>query len=107
MVVSSNSLEVIKNEKKKIVYSVQIASFLSAGNARKLAVNLLKKGYRPCFVKLFDKKGRLWHVVQIGDFEIRKEAVAIGVDFKKRERMSYYIKAIDSGLLAKRKECLE
>lgn len=41
-------------------------------------------------------------MVQIGDFEIKEEAVAAGVDFKKQEKMSYHIKAIDSSLLTER-----
>ncbi|HEX3033844.1 MAG TPA: LysM peptidoglycan-binding domain-containing protein [Thermodesulfobacteriota bacterium] len=68
-------------------YSVQVAAFQAEEVAGKVAEELVSKGY-PAFVRTVDdpRKGR-WHVIRIGKFKTREEALAYGNRVNKEETM--------------------
>jgi len=86
-------------------YSVQVASFREAERAGETMAGLAAKGFGPCSVRVYDGKGNLWHVVQIGDYASHAEALEAGQSFTEREGSPHMIKALDAAFLAERKDC--
>ena len=55
-------------------YVVQIGAFLNRNNADRLVEKLNKKGF-PATLSVSEKSVKKWHIVRIGAFNVKKEAV--------------------------------
>jgi len=91
---------------KDIVWSVQIGAFHNPQYAQD-RMNLLRTfGYSPCLMKLYDRNGQLWHVVQIADTPDKEEAFKHVKEFLgKGTGLDYNVGALDAGVVSRRKEC--
>jgi len=73
-------------KKAAMTHSVQIGAYLLPENAQNEAAHLNAKGYPARIIKITDAKGRVWHMVRIGDHPNRLSAQAQADDFKRREQ---------------------
>lgn len=85
-----------------VVWTVRVASFRDAGSAWALIDNLKEDGFEPSVVRLFDSRGRLWNVVQVGDYPSRSQALISSQSFKRSTGMDSIVRKMDAGLLAER-----
>lgn len=91
---------------KNVVYSLQIGAFHNPQYAQD-RINLLKShGYSPCLMKLYDKHGQLWHVVEISDSPDKIAAYKELREFAKRGTgLEYTIGILNADVVSRRKEC--
>ncbi|WP_245577131.1 SPOR domain-containing protein [Maridesulfovibrio zosterae] len=90
-------------DKGEIVWTVRVSSFLKADNAWDFMSYLEGLGYSPTLIRLFDSKGRLWRVVQTGDYPTKSQANVAAQLFKKRVGLDSQVKYISLALLKERK----
>ncbi|CCO24104.1 SPOR domain-containing protein [Maridesulfovibrio hydrothermalis] len=85
------------------VWTVRVASFLNADYAWEFMSYLKSNGYNPALIRLYDSKGRLWRVVQIGDYPEKSQAEISGQLFKKKSGLDYQIKSLPAALIEERR----
>jgi len=85
------------------IWTVRVNSFKSADNAWAFVTYLKSEGYSPTLVRLFDSRGRLWRVVQIGDYPTKSQARVSGRLFKKKVGLDYLVRSMPLVLLEERK----
>ena len=90
-------------DKDEIVWTVRVNSFLKADYAWDFMSYLEGLGYSPTLIRLFDSKGRLWRVVQIGDYPTESQANAAAQLFKKNVDLDFQVKPFPKALLKERK----
>ncbi|ACS80741.1 SPOR domain-containing protein [Maridesulfovibrio salexigens] len=89
-------------KKSETIWTVRVSSFLQADSAWNFVSYLKSEGYAPAMVYLYDRQGRGWHVVQIGDYPTRSQARAAGRLFKDKTRLDYLIRSMPLDLLEER-----
>lgn len=88
------------------VYSVQIGAFINGNYAAERVALLRDAGFDPCTMKLYDKDGQLWNIVQIGDYRDSADAWNRVRDFVKAGTgFDYNIEILDAGVVSRRKQC--
>lgn len=88
------------------VWSVQIGSFQNLQYAQDRIALLQKKGLSPCLMKLYDKHGQLWNVVQIGDYRSKSAAYSRVAEYLRvHAGFDYNVEILDAGVVSRRKEC--
>ncbi|MFV0422103.1 SPOR domain-containing protein [Oleidesulfovibrio sp.] len=88
------------------VYSVQIGAFINEGYAKDRVELLRKAGFEPCTMKLYDKDGQLWNIVQIGDYRTSTDAWKRVREFINADTgFDYNIEFLDAGVVSRRKQC--
>ncbi len=86
-----------------IIWTVRVSSFVRADNAWDFSDYLEKEGFKPVVVRLFDPKGNLWRVVQIGDYPTKSQARTAGKVFKKKTGLDYLVRSMPVVLLEERR----
>lgn len=99
---AEDNTAVLAAKEQDIIWTVRVSSFAQADTAWGFMSYLKDEGYNPVMVALFDNKGTLWRVVQIGDYPTRSQARAAGQDFKKRTGLTYLVRSMSSAMLARR-----
>lgn len=87
---------------ENIIWTVRASSFLNADTAWNFMSYLKGEGYNPVMVYLYDGKGRLWRVVQIGDYPTRSQARVAGRLFKKRTGLDFLVRSMPETMLEER-----
>ena len=101
LLAEDNTAALVTQDQDRI-WTVRISSFQKVDTAWGAMSYLKGEGYNPVMVALFDKKGNLWRVVQIGDYPTRSQALAAGRVFKKKTGLDYLVKSMPAALLAER-----
>ena len=88
------------------VWSVQIGAFQNPEYAQDRLKLLTDEGLSPCLMKLYDKKGQLWNVVQIGDYRSKQQAYKrVGEFLKHGTGLEFNVDILDAGVVERRKQC--
>ncbi|WP_320174883.1 SPOR domain-containing protein [Maridesulfovibrio sp.] len=88
--------------KSEIIWTVRVSSFQEADTAWSFMSYLKGEGYSPVMVYLYDRQGKGWRVVQIGDYPTRSQARAAGRLFKDKTRLDYIVRSMSVAMLAER-----
>ncbi|WP_432736737.1 SPOR domain-containing protein [Maridesulfovibrio sp. FT414] len=84
------------------IWTVRVSAFDQAENTWNFVSYLEKEGFKPTVVRLFDSKGKLWRVVQIGDYPTKSQASIVGLVFRKRVGLDYMVRSMSRTLLDER-----
>lgn len=87
----------------ELVWTVRVSSFRNVDNAWNFMSYLKNEGYSPTLLRLFDSKGNMWRVVQIGDYPTKSQARVSGRLFKKKLGLDYLVRSMSLALLEERK----
>ncbi len=90
-------------QKNELIWTVRVASFKDADSAWALVDYLETEGFKAVLVRLFDSSGKMWRVVQIGDYPTRGQARAAGKVFGKKTGLDYVVRSMSAELLEKRR----
>jgi type II secretory pathway predicted ATPase ExeA len=69
-----------------MTHSVQVGAYVQPENARQMAAQLNARGYSAQVLEITDARGRIWHIVRIGDHPSRQEAQEQANGFSQREK---------------------
>ena len=83
-------------------YTVQVGSFTIENNAMELIDRLKKMNYQTFMYPYTDSKGRLWYVVQVGEFETQKQAEKKAAEIQQKGVIPL-VKPINESIRQKRK----
>ena len=76
-------------------------------NAIKLALRLQNKGYRATILNIQDPKGRTWHIVEVGEYESRKQAHEFATGFTKKEGITSIVVPASLKLIEESREPMD
>jgi hypothetical protein len=72
-------------KKGSVAYAVQVSACLHKASAVVVVEELEKEGYAPSVAEIKDSRGRIWHVVRIGDYANLKDAETAARLFVQKE----------------------
>lgn len=72
-------------------YTIQIKAVQSKTEAEQISTDLNSKGYSSYIIKSDLPEKGLWYRIRIGKFKNRSQAKKIAEEFKRKEKMDYYI----------------
>jgi hypothetical protein len=77
-------------------YSVQVGTYLSESDARRLVAELENKGYTPTVFSGLDAEARKWYAVRIGAYPNAREAGMAAGNFVKQEKLKAAVRPAGS-----------
>lgn len=81
---------------KKSAFSVQVGAFRVRANAKRLAAELVWKGYTPNIVEISDYRKNPWYSVRIREHTDLEDAYQVATEFKEEEGKPAIVTGADS-----------